>query len=419
VQGDLQYFDGIYLLKRLSEEKATGILHAESEYGYAWFAYVQGKLVGAVVGPYGDALTNMLLWAGHITEYQREQYNALDLPARKLAARLVRGGVVQQNDLIDSLKKFIADILVEFSYWQSGPFFFEADRVIEPRFILPARIDSALERIQADRAAQQQQEEVEELPDWLREDQYETPYPFEEASPPQEVVSEPEPEEAHVEEPAATEQPVEEIPAWLEGAVEEPTQQNDELSQWLRSRVQTGELPPLEQLESDNGDEEEAYEEQPAPPERKRKGALTGWLTTVEPVKYEQVLFRAYYPRKLEGLDRFGLYVFAHTEEGFAEVHHYMREFSEELFQGSSLPGQQTSAQYIELAQSMEVTIVPQSTDMTFEPNWYVRQWNSPWTRFEFSFIPNRRKISGDIMVAQLSIQVGGSELTRIRFTWM
>lgn len=124
------------------------------------------------------------------------------------------------------------------------------------------------------------------------------------------------------------------------------------------------------------------------------------------------VLFTAYYPRVIVSDRTYSFVVYAHRAELQAAVQQDVGKFADEL--GGHVPTPRQTRESVKLAPGTPVTIVPESDACTFEPPRQTKVWGGDWTRFLFD-VRAGAGLAGEVVVANISIQVNGIEVASIR----
>jgi len=132
---------------------------------------------------------------------------------------------------------------------------------------------------------------------------------------------------------------------------------------------------------------------------------------TEEPLSTVQ--FSAFTPLQAQANTRYGLYLYAHIEDAIEQVQRHVNKFREEL--GGAVPGPRVARDSVDIAADTPITVVPESSDVEFDPVSLTKRWNKPYTLFNFEFTPTSKN-ANDLIVGRFSIQVSGIEVANIRF---
>jgi hypothetical protein len=142
------------------------------------------------------------------------------------------------------------------------------------------------------------------------------------------------------------------------------------------------------------------------------KGNVTVNQTTVTDDKNDHVRFRLYSPAQGRINTRSGLYVYAYVESLVQQIEADIIRFITEL--GGSIPKPKTSKKSTNIEHGTLITVVPESSELEFEPASLQKKWHGDWTRFDFEFRPDQESLHETVFV-RVSIQIEGVEIANIK----
>jgi hypothetical protein len=166
LQGNLKDFSTAQLLNLVNLARKTGAMHIESSDDAVLLYFREGKLIHASTKKKGGRLADMLLHAGKISKDQAEAVlRQVRSPSDKaLGIELIRNGVVNQQDIVQSVKEFMMDVVYSLALWADGQFKF--DQGAGPpsdRITVPLNLDNVI--LEVSRQREDKERLLQELPD--------------------------------------------------------------------------------------------------------------------------------------------------------------------------------------------------------------------------------------------------------------
>jgi len=179
LKGNLQDFGTTQLLNLVHLARKTGSLQLQKsgENGSSpspssrgadtsELFFQQGKLVHAVMTGYDGLLTSMLVKGGKLAEPQAKaiQQRAKSRDDKRLAMILIQNGYVSKEDVVQSVTKYIQEIVFHLFTWTEGAFYFEPNK--QPnraRITVPIELGNVI--MEGSRRVQELERLQDELPD--------------------------------------------------------------------------------------------------------------------------------------------------------------------------------------------------------------------------------------------------------------
>lgn len=127
LKGNLRDFSFTQLLNLINLARKTGALTLEGEGSTARLFFKEGKLLLASIIGQDEQLTALLQRAGKISPSQaqiirtRSQVNT----DKELGLLLINAGYLTQDDILESVKSYVLDIVYQLFTWTDGRFHFE------------------------------------------------------------------------------------------------------------------------------------------------------------------------------------------------------------------------------------------------------------------------------------------------------
>jgi len=146
LKGNLRDFSTAQLLNLISLARKTGTLTIEGSQ-VAHMSFREGKLIYASLGENGNNLAYVLQNAGILSEEQGHVINtrAKGTGDKQLGHLLIQAGYVTQSDIIQSVRKYILDVVYKMFTWAEGLFRFDANQIPPPdRITVPIDLDSVI-----------------------------------------------------------------------------------------------------------------------------------------------------------------------------------------------------------------------------------------------------------------------------------
>ena len=129
------------------------------------FAFREGKLIYASLGDNSNNLAYVLQNAGILSEEQGHviQTRAKGTGDKQLGHLLIQAGYVTQSDIIQSVRKYILDVVYKMFNWAEGLFRFDANQIPPPdRITVPIDLESVI--MEGSRRIKEWERLQEELP---------------------------------------------------------------------------------------------------------------------------------------------------------------------------------------------------------------------------------------------------------------
>jgi hypothetical protein len=164
LKGNLRDFSTAQLLNLISLARKTGTLTIEGSQ-VAHMSFREGKLIYASLGENSNNLAYVLQNAGILSEEQGNviQTRAKGTGDKQLGHLLIQAGYVTQSDIIQSVRKYILDVVYKMFSWAEGLFRFDADQIPPPdRITVPIDLESVI--MEGSRRIKEWERLQEELP---------------------------------------------------------------------------------------------------------------------------------------------------------------------------------------------------------------------------------------------------------------
>ena len=166
LRGNLRDFSTTQLLNLVNLARKTGAMMIETEGDSASLYFREGKLIHASTKKRQGHLANILLYSGKLSEDRvKAIVNQAKMPSDKaLGIDLIRAGVVKQQDIVQSVKEFMLDIIYSLFSWTEGQFDFNQDALpSDDKITLPLNLDNVI--LEGSRRLQENERLLDELPD--------------------------------------------------------------------------------------------------------------------------------------------------------------------------------------------------------------------------------------------------------------
>lgn len=165
LKGNLRDFSTTQLLNLINLARKTGTLAVETRQAQVRMCFKEGKLIHATMDGQDERLVTILLRAGKITEELARTIRARSdiKDDRELGLLLTNAGYVTQQDVIESVRNHVLDIVYRLFTWPEGTFCFEPMILpIEGRIIVPIDLESVI--MEGSRRLKEWERLQEELP---------------------------------------------------------------------------------------------------------------------------------------------------------------------------------------------------------------------------------------------------------------
>lgn len=169
LKGNLRDFSTTQLLNLINLARKTGALTIEAQGTSARLFFREGKLIHASLGDRNGHLANMLLKAGKLSP---EQSRAIQSHSevgsdKELGLLLINAGYVSQNDILQSVKAYILDVVYTLFTWVEGLFYFEPNLLpSQDRITVPINLENII--MEGSRRLKEWERLQDELPDLNR-----------------------------------------------------------------------------------------------------------------------------------------------------------------------------------------------------------------------------------------------------------
>lgn len=166
LKGNLRDFSTTQLLNLINLARKTGTLTIENSNGASRMSFREGKLIYASMDQRSGSLVSILQRAGKLSPEQsrRIQENTAKSTDKELGLWLINAGLVSQNDIIQSVRQHILDIVYRLFTWNEGLFRFEANILPPPdRIVVPINLESVI--MEGSRRLKEWERLQDELPD--------------------------------------------------------------------------------------------------------------------------------------------------------------------------------------------------------------------------------------------------------------
>lgn len=167
LKGNLRDFSTTQLLNLINLARKTGTLTIQHDGDSAHMSFREGKLIYAYMGEeVGNHLAKILQNSGKLSAEQAQIIlaHAEGKSDKQLGHLLITAGRVTQNDIIQSVRQNVLDIVYRLFTWAEGIFRFEANRLPSPGHItIPIDLESVI--MEGSRRLKEWEILQEELPD--------------------------------------------------------------------------------------------------------------------------------------------------------------------------------------------------------------------------------------------------------------
>jgi hypothetical protein len=178
LKGNLQDFGTTQLLNLVHLAKKTGALqlgrNADTGNGsrqsrtvdMSELFFHEGKLIHAVMTGYDGLLTSMLVKNGKMPLDQAQviQQRAGEQDDKRLAMILIQNGYVTKEDVVQSVTRYVQEIVFRLFTWTDGTFYFEPNRLPDKaRITVPIELGNVI--MAGSRRVQEWERLQDELPD--------------------------------------------------------------------------------------------------------------------------------------------------------------------------------------------------------------------------------------------------------------
>ncbi len=166
LKGNLRDFSTTQLLNLVHMARKTGAMHLRNNSDSAELYFRDGKLIHATMTGYDGLLTSMLVKGGKLSPEQARaiQARAKDKDDKRLAMILIKNGYVSKEDVVQSVTRYILDIVYRLFTWTEGQFYFEPGKQPDKtRVTVPIELSNVI--MEGSRRVQEWERLQDELPD--------------------------------------------------------------------------------------------------------------------------------------------------------------------------------------------------------------------------------------------------------------
>jgi hypothetical protein len=167
LKGNLRDFSTTQLLNLINLARKTGTLTIQSNGESAHMSFREGKLIYAHMGnEKSNHLARILQSSGKLSPEQAKiiQSHAEGKNDKQLGHLLITAGRVTQNDIMQSVRQYVLDIVYKLFTWAEGIFRFDANELPPPGNItIPIDLESVI--MEGSRRLKEWEILQEELPD--------------------------------------------------------------------------------------------------------------------------------------------------------------------------------------------------------------------------------------------------------------
>jgi hypothetical protein len=147
LKGNLRDFSTTQLLNLINLARKTGTLTIEDSNRTSRMSFREGKLIFAGLDQASGSLVHVLQRSGKLTteQFQDLQKQSSKATDKELGIWLINMGVVSQNDIVQSVRQHILEIVYSLFTWNEGLFRFEANILPPPdRITVPINLESVI-----------------------------------------------------------------------------------------------------------------------------------------------------------------------------------------------------------------------------------------------------------------------------------
>ncbi|MDW8065642.1 MAG: DUF4388 domain-containing protein [Anaerolineae bacterium] len=165
LKGNLRDFNTTQLLNLIHLARKTGTLTVESRNATARLCFKDGKLLYAAFDRQDGRLADVLIRAGKLQPEQLRSFDLAHLQDDKvLGLKLIEAGYVTQQDILNSLRAQMLDVVYRLFSWNEGVFRFEPDlQILQNRIPVPMDLENLI--LEGVRRLREVERLKEELPD--------------------------------------------------------------------------------------------------------------------------------------------------------------------------------------------------------------------------------------------------------------
>lgn len=166
LKGNLRDFSTTQLLNLVNLARKTGLLMIQSPTGTARLYFREGKLIHANIGGADGLLADMLLKTGKLSADQVKMIQTRPemRSDKQLGLALMNAGYVTQDDIVQSVKNHMLDMVYTLFSWNEGEFQFDQNTLpSDDRIAVPINLENVI--MEGSRRIQESERLQDELPD--------------------------------------------------------------------------------------------------------------------------------------------------------------------------------------------------------------------------------------------------------------
>lgn len=166
LKGNLRDFSTTQLLNLINLARKTGLLTIRGRDTAATLFFKEGKLIYASFGGQDGHLTNMLLKAGKISAEQSKAIRARSEvnTDKELGLLLINAGYITQDDIVQSVKSHMLEVVYTLFTWVDGLFHFDPSTLpTEDKITVPIELENII--MEGSRRVKEWERLQDELPD--------------------------------------------------------------------------------------------------------------------------------------------------------------------------------------------------------------------------------------------------------------
>ena len=166
LRGNLRDFSATQVLNLINLARKTGLLTVQTSTDTARLYFKDGKLVHAHTAREDGHLTSILLKGDKLTTDRASAIAGRPevRSDRQLGMLLMNAGYVTEEDIVQSVKQYMLDIVAMLFEWHEGQFEFMPDKLaLEDRLTMPINLENVI--IEGSRRLHENERLQDELPD--------------------------------------------------------------------------------------------------------------------------------------------------------------------------------------------------------------------------------------------------------------
>lgn len=166
LKGNLRDFSLTQLLNLINLARKTGCLTLSSSQGTAHLYFRQGRMIHGARENQDNGLATMMLNANKITDEQARAIRARSQTSsdKEIGLLLVNAGYISQQDILQSVRKHMLEVVYPLFTWEQGRFLFEPNQLPSPqRITAPLELENII--LEGSRRLREWEMLQEEIPD--------------------------------------------------------------------------------------------------------------------------------------------------------------------------------------------------------------------------------------------------------------